>query len=1036
MTSHPGREEVLVLQDHVELGWIYDKAQEKYFYCEHANNIKARQCPPKFNFVIWDQDFIHQVLEDSHAFKEPGWGQQCRAIKTGYVYLLRGTKVIEITGDISSHHQGYTVSSVNFNYHVDMLIHVPNKLKDNLLSNLKNYVHSVVNDNTVSLLPEELYKDSDTITYIYLQGNDSKKFRSTKHALQEFCRLLKESEVSKYPYSTYLINPVVSNTYASAVKNTKKEINSIHITSIPKVHQSVINISGTLNSPKENLDLGSSSKDMGFKTKNQTVVMSEKYCRSDINYVIAEKDKMQENTNSLGGNEFNLSSTTNIQDCYGSGSFSGKEKLISATGEYKEMGKEGKFSKEISKSQCSNGLQKNVEKSEMTPESQLLQFSQQKNYAKSVNPDQKNEKSSKDNSVIGYALRSRSGVSNSMSSVQVQKQNFQHDLKDYNSVQTALHDSQVISENETIFNSSKQFNECNSNKTNNSQSYSFAESVEDKVTNLSQEIHNSESGKEEAKVSHVSNMCNAPFKSYEVSQKKDEEDFGLTAGYLKPVKEAFNECGMMRKYYGVHSEMKEKTIILLGASGSGKTTLVNFVANYFKGIKSADGELVHVVRNTNDVRSYTTSVTAYTFCSSEHESPITVIDTPGLNDSSGAEVRDHVQSLKTFLANAASQNLEIHGIGFVAQAHLVRLTSSERLVMDYVSTLFGEGIEDHFFTFVTFADNLEMPPVVEAIKNYGVKCNIFLKFNNSSLSNNKTNEIDDLDRVYWRIGSKSWRKCMKSLQNLPALSVNIIKSLQSEVYASTVIDSAERALRTEIKTFIGYMKGQKFMTKEGIYVCEKVWEIAAIVHHFRSTHLSDSNNVEGILTYFAEEVCKDNGIAHYYYMKLLSLAPSRTLLNAGIGIIQSTATVYGKAVEMLSKQRQTCSHASPEFLYCHGCTKDHELMKIKPTTRRKIPVFGSNATVITYQCKECKCEGNLHGEKPRDEDPSEDCLTSNVYYLNTLLEHTRNCISDVIEEFCTPGYLMSEDLYMKQINVFTNYKYEKFINALLHMKLK
>ncbi|KAK8732482.1 hypothetical protein OTU49_006783 [Cherax quadricarinatus] len=933
--------------------------------------IKARMCSPEFKFEIWDQDFIQWALENSRVFDGAGWVQQYET-KTGYVYLVKGNKVIEMTGDIAPHYHEYIVTSLNFKCYVDMLIHFPHKLEQNLLSDLVNYLYSVVNGDNISLIPEELCKEGEA--YIYPPGNKSKNFKFIKYALQEFLRLLTESEVSKHPYSTYVIKPTVSiNTYASAVKNTKKEIKNINKTSIPKTHQSVVKSYDTLSTPEEeNSDFGSTSKER----------------------------------------------------C----------------------------------SHCENDLQKNVGNSQMTAESQLMEFSQQSKY---INPNKKSEKSGNENSVSGYNLRSKCGSSKRMSNFQALKQVFEGS-KDPSTEQAASYDSCVMSVNEPLLNNSENLNKPNI-KTKNSHSYPLVKSAEDevthqiretsnaesdkerakvsedaimsksvgdKVTNLSQEIHKSESGKAEAKVSHVSNMCNAPFKSYEVSQKKDEEDFGLTAGYLKPVKEAFNECGMMRKYYGVHSEMKEKTIILLGASGSGKTTLVNFIANYFKGVKSADGELVHVVRNTNDVRSYTTSVTAYTFCSSEHESPITVIDTPGLNDSSGAEVRDHVQSLKTFLANAASQNLEIHGIGFVAQAHLVRLTSSERLVMDYVSTLFGEGIEDHFFTFITFADNLEMPPVVEAIKNYGVKCNIFLKFNNSSLSNNKTDEIDDLDRVYWRIGSKSWRKCMKSLQNLPALSVNIIKSLQSEVYASTVIDSAERALRTEIKTFIGYMKRQNFMTKEGIHVCEKVWELAAIVHHFRSTHLSDSNNVEDILAHFAEEVCKDNGIAHYYCMKLLSLAPSRILLNTGIGIIQSTATIYREASESLNKRR-TPSSIALEYLYCHKCDKHHELRRTETTTKSKWSLRTPNAAVITYKCTECECDADIHGEKPFGEDPPEEYLISNNDNLNTLLEHTGECITKVIKDFSTSEYLLDKDYYLNVINEVTGQQYGELIHDLL-----
>ncbi|KAK4314998.1 hypothetical protein Pmani_013753 [Petrolisthes manimaculis] len=259
----------------------------------------------------------------------------------------------------------------------------------------------------------------------------------------------------------------------------------------------------------------------------------------------------------------------------------------------------------------------------------------------------------------------------------------------------------------------------------------------------------------------------------------------MSSSLLQPIEEG-EICGMTRKYYGIKSVQKEKVIILLGAAGCGKTTLVNFIANYFQGNKKANGELIHVARCCNNIDSITKIITAYTFCNDKEHTPITIIDTPGLNDSSGAEIRDHVLSLKTFLANIVSHNIEIHTIGFVAQAHLVRLTSSERLVMDYISTVFGETCGDHIITFVTFSDNQENPPIVEAMKNYGVNCKLFLKFNNSVLTIKKGDDVDELDRAYWRIGHKSWKKCMKALEEQLPLSIHTMETLQNNVYVSQV----------------------------------------------------------------------------------------------------------------------------------------------------------------------------------------------------------------------------------------------------------
>ena len=62
----------------------------------------------------------------------------------------------------------------------------------------------------------------------------------------------------------------------------------------------------------------------------------------------------------------------------------------------------------------------------------------------------------------------------------------------------------------------------------------------------------------------------------------------------------------------VSPNMEENVILLLGASGSGKTTLVNFVANFFEGIKTPDEEKVLVAPPSLKTKE----ISAYTFPSS------------------------------------------------------------------------------------------------------------------------------------------------------------------------------------------------------------------------------------------------------------------------------------------------------------------------------------------------------------------------------------------------------------------------------------
>nr|XP_045585179.1 uncharacterized protein LOC123747182 [Procambarus clarkii] len=1025
-------------------------------------------------------------------------------MKTGNVIPAKGNKIVENEGNIPAHNQEYILSSANFKYHVDMVIHSPYELGENLLADLTKYLYSMVDSNTVSYVSNKLWIiDVDTV--IYNPGN-IRRFNSIEHALQAFCHPVDDSEVCKHPFSTYLIKSVpftsMGSSYASVLKGSKSESKEINFTLVPKTHQD------------------QTHRNLTIETKNQ-VIRSENISKCEENQVNDKKDcKMQEDTNSWFRRDSKNVCIENVQTynsskCYykfvterkekGEENFEKKGKKISLTGELQELVNERKLQKdiqlsEVHVSQYASRLPKDtIYKSKMA-------IDNAKYSAISIGSDRKGDKYIKGNIGFDNDLHYKSRVPKTMYIVQTQNICFEDNApKDYEEfitmkaqespVQTLhntkvsehkLQDSKVL---DTLFfereidicgsgdseinldkavvksdtqkygsfefhqndngneveknfcypisHITKQVQDSHSQSdcsSSGSKKRTYNSDLKNKSRLSVNEICNSKTVKSKENISDNSNISKDKFQGhFELGNNEDKEDFSLTLGYLKPEEEVLDECGMMRKYYGVRSEIKQKTIIILGASGSGKTTLVNFVANYFKGVKSADGELVHVVRNSNDVRSYTTSITAYTFCFGEHDTPITIIDTPGLNDSSGAEVRDHVQSLKTFLANAASQNYEIHAIGFVAQAHLVRLTSSERLVMDYVSTLFGQGIENHFFTFVTFADNQETPPVVEAMRSYGMKCNTFFKFNNSPLSNNKTDEIDDLDRVYWRIGNKSWKKFMKSLHNLPALPVITLKTLQNEVFTSTVVESAERALRAELKIFINYCNEGKCMTKEELHSRDKVWELASIVHHLRSNQMSNSMSTECILMSFAEEVCKEHGTLSKSDIRLLFLAPSRKLLNAGIGVIQSIAPLYKHAIKNIIEQRQLYSKTTPNIIFCNFCESNHALERVQLPARRLFSFFGSNPMDITYRCVKCPCDGDAHGESP--EDDSTECLTNNLD-LNKLLEHTRLCLTDIATKFSIQGYFINIDDYLQYINNVTNYEFDNFINDLLQMTLK
>ncbi|XP_042231920.1 uncharacterized protein LOC121872895 isoform X1 [Homarus americanus] len=975
MATQPEREEVYALNSDVTPGWIYDKVERKLIPPHDYHHTSTQLCPPRYKFFTLKKELIDDVLKKHEVYQQRRWVREYNNMKgeDGDVILLEGSKIVEHKGcDIQPHNEDHIVSSVNYRYCADMLVHFSCNINDLVVYDLRQYLLDVVSGVAVSRIPREVCS-AFTHAYIYPEGEDGRKVTGSKHGWQEFCRLLMESEPSKYPFTASLLAPVsctsVASTYASVVRTTVWS-NSTNISSTTQ-KQDVSQSSCAISSTNDVIDIKTTIKFESNKPKIQVLVSENNFDCGGHSVIVNIRDGKMASTTSSAEN-------LPLHDHGDSNSCLATSKQLLPTEGRQESGNEGTSGKAQEETCSSSNLYPNLKRIFV----------------------------SDDTEVCEDEVRAEKRSSDLVTVEAEQDIHVEESSRGKNDIQEVL---------------------CTSEKDEEGES---SGSPSAKVLVNEPRLSFEETRGSEVGSSTTKDLSEGTFQGFrKESVSEDEGNITPLSGYLKPLEEGYEACGMTRKYYGVHSDKTHKTIILLGASGSGKTTLVNFVANYFRGVKSAGGELVHVIRSSNDVKSRTTSITAYTFCDGEEDVPITVIDTPGLNDSSGAEVRDHVQSLKTFLANAASQNYEIHAIGFVAQAHLVRLTSSERLVMDYVSTLFGEDITDHFITFVTFADSQETPPVVEAMKNYGVRCNLFLKFNNSAISTDKNNEIDALDIAYWKLGRKNWKKCLKSLQSLPALSVNTMKALQNEMYTTTVIESTERDLRAELKTYINYIKNLKQNLKQVLHTGEQVWELTAALKCLKSIEISYPLKTESILTQFAEEVCKEKGYDPLNCIHLLSLTPSRKLLKAGVGVLRSMAPLYKFVDDSCRSKTTTNSKHVREVLYCVDCKEDHILGRPKPGLMSSMPVVGSDPSLITYKCTQCPCDGIKHLIRSQDQDPSQSSAVS----VNKVLDLTKSSLTKVMSQFSIPEYPVNVQYFLNYIIDFTSYDFTVFIKNLQKM---
>ena len=224
--------------------------------------------------------------------------------------------------------------------------------------------------------------------------------------------------------------------------------------------------------------------------------------------------------------------------------------------------------------------------------------------------------------------------------------------------------------------------------------------------------------------------------------------------------------------------------MVVGATGAGKSTLINGMANHVMGVTWKDNfrfKLVIESENRSQAESQTRDITAYTFHTHDLPYDLTIIDTPGFGDTGGIERDKYIASqIKKFFSMKHSGVIDtLHGIGFVAQAALARLTPTQKYIFDTVLSIFGKDIVDNIFLLVTFADASD-PPVLAAVKAADIPYKHSFRFNNSALfaSNNTTGL--DFNPMYWDMGHKSFENFFKHFSLAKPRSLELTRAVLEE----------------------------------------------------------------------------------------------------------------------------------------------------------------------------------------------------------------------------------------------------------------
>ena len=254
---------------------------------------------------------------------------------------------------------------------------------------------------------------------------------------------------------------------------------------------------------------------------------------------------------------------------------------------------------------------------------------------------------------------------------------------------------------------------------------------------------------------------------------------------------------------------KEYVVMLVGATGAGKTTLINGVANYILGVEWEDNfrfKLITEEGSGNQAESQTTCITAYTIHKQEgsrFHHTLTIVDTPGFGDTKGLEFDKRlVAQIKHFFSIKGKKGIDhIHGIGFVAQASLARLTPPQRYVFDSILSIYGKDIGSNILLMTTFADG-KTQPVLAAVKAARIGFHRSFKFNNSAIF---TDEVSDeegpsFEQMFWKMGMASFDRFFTELVKMPVKSLVLTKEVLEE---RENLESIMKSLPQQIQGILG-----------------------------------------------------------------------------------------------------------------------------------------------------------------------------------------------------------------------------------------
>ncbi|XP_034744389.1 uncharacterized protein LOC117954585 isoform X2 [Etheostoma cragini] len=296
--------------------------------------------------------------------------------------------------------------------------------------------------------------------------------------------------------------------------------------------------------------------------------------------------------------------------------------------------------------------------------------------------------------------------------------------------------------------------------------------------------------------------------------------------------------------FGKESMRQNCTIMLFGMRGSGISTLINAMINYIVGVEWMDHfrfKLIDDDQTRSLAEIQTSEITVYKINHQEGfkiNYSLTIVDTPGFEDTGGLERNEEIIEHLCNLFSAECGLGEIDAVCFVAQAAVARLTPSQKSVFDSVLSVLGKDVAENIQVLVTFADR-QQPPVLEAINASGIKCPktkdglpVHLTFNNSvlfrdtssSTAHSMSGEDEDraFDQMFWNMWTKSMKRLFVALDAIDTKSLTMTKEvLRERKHLESSYENLQKQVKVELAKLVELKETYETLEKHEAEITRK-----------------------------------------------------------------------------------------------------------------------------------------------------------------------------------------------------------------------